>query len=88
MCIRDRCNRFAHGIIAHNGDAVVGASRAVVEVLFTAQVGTPVGEKLRILPLYFFPNRLLLYRRIVQGDLRPYLLLAGAGIQQMAFAVK
>ena len=63
-------------------------SCAVVEVSFAAQIGAPAGEKVRILPLYLFPYRLPLYRMIVQGDLRPYLLLAGVGIQHMAFAVK
>ena len=59
-----------------------------MEVPFATQVGTPVGEKLRILPLYLFPYRLPLRFRVVQGDLRPYLLLAGIGIQHMAFAVE
>ena len=86
--LTEGCDGFADYIVAHNGNAVVGAAYAVVEVLFAAQVGAPVGEKVRILPLYFFPNRLPLYRRIVQSDLRPYLLLAGLGIQHVAAAVK
>ena len=86
--LTERCNGLAGRVIAHNGDAVVGAAYAVVEVPFATQVGTPVGEKLRILPLYLFPYRLPLCRGIVQGDLRPYLLLAGIGIQHMAFAVE
>ena len=36
----------AHIVKAHNGDAVVGAAYAVVEVLFTAEVGAPLGKKL------------------------------------------
>ena len=86
--LTERCNGLAGRVIAHNGDAVVGAAYAVVEVPFATQVGTPVGEKLRILPLYLFPYRLPLCRGIVQGDLHPYLLLAGIGIQHMAFAVE
>ena len=86
--LTERCNGLAGRVIAHNGDAVVGAAYAVVEVPFATQVGTPVGEKLRILPLYLFPYRLPLRFRVVQGDLRPYLLLAGPGIQHMAFAVE
>ena len=78
--LTERCNGLAGRVIAHNGDAVVGAAYAVVEVPFATQVGTPVGEKLRILPLYLFPYRLPLRFRVVQGDLRPYLLLAGIGI--------
>ena len=73
----ERSSCFADHIIAHNGDAIVGAAYAVVEVPFAAQVGAPVGEKLHILPLYLFPNRLPLRFRVVQGDLRPYHLLAG-----------
>ena len=69
-------NGLADRVIAHNGDAVVGAAYAVVEVLFATQVGTPVGEKLRILPLHLFPYHLPLCRRIVQGDFRLYLFLA------------
>ena len=42
----------ADRVIAHDGDAVVGAAYAVVEVLFAAQIGAPVGEKDRILPLH------------------------------------
>ena len=86
--LAEGCDGFADRVIAHNGDAVVGAAYAVVEVPFATQVGTPVGEKLRILPLYLFPYRLPLRFRVVQGDLRPYLLLAGPGIRHMAFAVK
>ena len=86
--LTEGCDGFAGRVIAHNGDAVVGAAYAVVEVPFATQVGTPVGEKLRILPLYLFPYRLPLRFRVVQGDLRPYLLLAGPGIQHMAFAVE
>ena len=59
-----------------------------VEVLFAAQIGAPVGEKVRILPLYLFPYRLPLRFRIVQGDFCPYLLLAGLGVQHMAAAVE
>ena len=51
----ERSNCFADHIIAHDGDAVVGAAYAVVEVLFAAQVGAPVGEKDRVLPLHLFP---------------------------------
>ena len=47
-----------------------------MEVLFPAEVCAPVGEEVRILPLYLFPYRLPLRFRVVQGDLRPYLLLA------------
>ena len=72
----------------HDGDAVVGAAYAVVEVLFASEIGTPVGEEVRILPLYLFPYRLPLRFRIVQGDFCPYLLLAGLGVQHMAFAVE
>ena len=86
--LAEGCDGFADCVVAHDGDAVVGAAYAVVEVPFATQVGTPVGEKLRILPLYLFPYRLPLRFRVVQGDLRPYLLLAGLGIQHMAFAVK
>ena len=86
--LAEGCDGFADCVIAHDGDAVVGAAYAVVEVLFAAQIGAPVGEKFRILPLYPFPNRLLLRFRIVQGDFCPYLFFAGLGIQHMAFAVK
>ncbi|CAN4029247.1 Chloramphenicol acetyltransferase, partial [Dysosmobacter welbionis] len=84
--LAEGCDGLADHIIAHDGDAVVGAAYAVVEVPFAAQVGAPVGEEVRILPLYLFPNHLPLRFRVVQGDLRPYLLLAGPGIQHMAFA--
>ena len=85
--LAEGCNGFANRIIAHDGDAVVGAAYAVVEVLFAAQIGAPVGEIDHVLPLHLFPYRLPLRFRIVQGDLRPYLLLAGLGIQHMATAV-
>ena len=77
----------AHIVIAHNGDAVVGAAYAVVEVLFAAQVGAPVGEKDRVLPLHLFPYCLPLCFRIVQGDFRQNFFFAGRGIQHMAVAV-
>ena len=86
--LAEGCDGFADCVVAHDGDAVVGAAYAVVEVPFAAQIGTPVGEKVRILPLYLFPYLLPLLFRVVQGDLRPYLLLAGPGIQHMAFAVE
>ena len=86
--LTEGCDGLADRVIAHNGNAVVGAAYAVVEVPFAAQIGAPVGEEVHILPLYLFPYRLPLCRRIVQGDFRPYLLLAGLGIQHMAFAVK
>ena len=73
----ERSNCFADHIIAHDGDAVIGAAYAVVEVTFAAQICTPVGEEVHILPLYLFPYCLPLCVRIVQGDLRPYLFLAG-----------
>ena len=62
----------------HNG---VGGTYVLyddgAEVILTAQVGAPVGEKDHILPLYLFPCRLSLCRRIMQGDFCPYLFLAG-----------
>ena len=67
----ERSNCFADHIIAHDGDAVIGAAYAVVEVLFAAQVGAPVGEKDRVLPLHLFPYCLPLCFRIVQGDFLP-----------------
>ena len=75
--LAERCNRFAHGIITHNGDAVVSAAYAVMKVLFAAQIGAPVGEKDRVLPLHLLPYRLSLCFRIVQGDFCLYLFLAG-----------
>ena len=45
-------------------------------------------KKVRILPLYLFPYRFPLHFRVVQGDLCPYLLLAGLGIQHVAAAVE
>ena len=39
----------ARDIIAQDGDAVIGAAAAVVEVLLPAEVGAPVGEKINIL---------------------------------------
>ena len=72
----ERSNCFADHIIAHDGDAVVGAAYAVVEVLFAAQVGAPVGEKDRVLPLHLFPYCLPLCFRIVHGDFRQDFFLA------------
>ena len=86
--LAEGCDGFADCVVAHDGDAVVGAAYAVVEVLFAAQVGAPVGEKDRVLPLHLFPYCLPLCFRIVQGDFRPYLFLARLGIQHMAFAVE
>ena len=47
-----------------------------MKVLLPAEVRAPVGEEIRILPLYLFPDGLALGFRIVQGYLREYLLLA------------
>ena len=66
----------SHIVKAHDGDAVVGAAYAVVKVLFAAQVGAPVGEIDRVLPLYLFPYCLPLCFRIVQGDFRQDFFLA------------
>ena len=82
------CDIPAHGIVAHEGDAVVGAAGAVVEILPAAQIGAPVGEKIRILPLHPLPHGLPLRCGIVQGDLRLYLLPAGSGVQHMAAPVE
>ena len=73
----ERSNCFADQIIAHDGDAVVGAAYAVVEVLFAAQIGAPVGEKDRVLSLHLFPYCLPLRLRIVQGDFRRISFLQG-----------
>ena len=77
----------AHIVKAHDGDAVVGAAYAVVKILFTAEVGAPIGEKDRVLPLHLFPYCLPLCFRIVQGDFRQNFFFAGRGIQHMAVAV-
>ena len=74
--LMERCNGFADCVVAHDGNAVVGAADAVVEVLFAAQVGAPVGEKDRVLPLHLFPYCLPLCFRIVQGDFRQDFFLA------------
>ncbi len=58
----------AHGIVAHDGDAIVGAARAVVKILLSAKVGAPVGKISRILLLHPFPDRLALIRGIVQRN--------------------
>ena len=86
--LAEGCGGFADCVIAHDGNAVVGAAYAVVEVPLAAQIRAPVGEKFRIPPLYLLPYCLPLRFRVVQGDFCPYLLLAGLGIQHMAFAVK
>ena len=80
--------KFVESIYAYDGDAVVGAACAVVEVLFAAQVGAPVGEEDHVLPLHLFPYCLPLCFRIVQGDFRQDFFLAGLGIQHVAFAVE
>ena len=74
--LAERCDGFADHIIAHDSDAVIGAAYAVVEVLFAAQIGAPVGEEVDVLPLYLFPCRLPLCRRIMQGDFRQNFFLA------------
>ena len=43
--LAEGCDGFADRVVAHDGDAVVGAAYAVVEVPLAAQIGTPVGEK-------------------------------------------
>ena len=78
----------AHGIIAHDSDAVVSAARAVVKVFLPAQVRPPVREKFHILPLHPLPDGLALRFRIMQGNLRLNLLFAGFGIQHMAAAIE
>ena len=74
--LTEGCDGFADRVIAHNGDAVVGASYAVVEVLFATQIRAPVGEKDRVLPLHLFPYCLPLCFWIVQGDFRQDFFLA------------
>ncbi len=41
---------------------------SVMKVLLSAKVGAPVGEKGDILPLYPFPDRFPLVRRIMKGN--------------------
>ena len=86
----ERSNCFADHIIAHDGDTVVGAAYAVVEVLLAAEVGAPVGKKLCVAAevgapvgkklcvsqLHLLPDRLALRLRIVQGDFRQDFFLA------------
>ena len=55
----ERSNCFADHIIAHDGDAVVGAAYAVVKILFTAEVGAPLGKKLCVSQLHLLPDRKL-----------------------------
>lgn len=81
-------NTLIKADMAHNGDAVVGVSCAVVEVLFAAQISTPVREECHILPLYFFPNHFLLCCWIVRGDFCKDFFLTGLGIQHMTAGVK
>ena len=76
----ERSNCFADHIIAHDGDAVVGAAYAVVKILFTAEVGAPLGKKLCVSQLHLLPDRLALHLRIVQSDFRQNFLFAGFGI--------
>ena len=70
----------AHIVKAHDGDAVVGAAYAVVKILFTAEVGAPLGKKLCVSQLHLLPDRLALHLRIVQSDFRQNFLFAGFGI--------
>ena len=84
----ERRDGFAGRIIAQNGNAVIGAACAVVEILFAAEVGAPVGKELHILPLHLLPHRLPLRFRIVQRDFCENFLFARPGIQHVAGAVK
>ena len=78
----------ARDIIAQDGDAVIGAAAAVVEVLLPAEVGAPVGEKINILPLDPLPDRLALRLRIVLRDPCANFFFAGTGVQHMAAPLK
>ena len=81
MCIRDR--GMAVGVMYAGflaGNAQITAASALVLSLGIAIQNFPEGAIISM-PLD-------VYKRQVQGDLCPYLLLAGPGIQHMAFAVK
>ena len=78
--LTEGCNRFADYIVAHDSDAVIGAACAVVKVPFPAQIFAPVRKEIYILPLHLFPYHLPLRFRVMQGDFRLYLFLAGFGI--------
>ena len=75
--LREAGHSFADYIIAHQGDAVIGAACAVVKIIFAAKIGAPVREVCRVLPLYLPPDRLPLLHRIVQRDLPQNLFLQG-----------
>ena len=61
-------HRLTHNVIAHDGYAVVCTALAVVEILFAAEVGTPIGEKFHIFKLDLLPHRIPLLGRVMQCD--------------------
>ena len=68
------------GFIAADGIVASAAGHAVVKILFTAEVGAPLGKKLCVSQLHLLPDLLALRLRIVQGDFRQNFLFAGFGI--------
>ena len=86
--LRKACRLTADRIVRHERDAVVVSALAVVKIFAAAEVGTPVGKKLDILPLHPLPHRLQAVRRIMQRDLFSDLFFACFGVQYMAGAVK
>ena len=68
------------GFIAADGIVASAAGHAVVKILFTAEVGAPLGKKLCVSQLHLLPNRIALHLRIVQSDFRQNFLFAGFGI--------
>ena len=68
------------GFIAADGIVASAAGHAVVKILFTAEVGAPLGKKLCVSQLHLLPDHLALHLRIVQSDFRQNFLFAGFGI--------
>ena len=79
---------LAHDVICHQGNAVIGAALAVVEIFLSAEVGAPVGKKCDVLPLHTLPDALACVGREVQGDFGLNLLFAWPAVEHMAGAVK
>ena len=77
----------AHIPEAHLGDGIVGAAFAIVEVLLTAQIGSPGFQAVHILLLKLFPHGFPLFRRIMLGKHLLHLFLARFGVHHVAIPV-